>query len=470
MVQDFEIVDKNTDIGYYAGYLAATFSLCQFVTGFGWGYLSDRYGRRSILLFGLFSNALTMSCFGLSKRFVWAIMARMVGGLLNGNMGIAKSILADITDTSNRPFAFSLLGLMWGLGMIAGPIIGGFFCDPVKNIPFFKASLFLKEYPYFLPCFISSCISIFGFLMALVLLPETAPHLGAYQFLLDVETEEELTNELMIPPAAASPLIFATGKNASVSDIFKSLTVQSTAPIESIWDAASEGIEIEDDELEIMDPITINPLAIKTIGSYALLALQNVVFEEFFSVWAVAPIDNGLALHSHHIGSILSIMGALTIVFQLGIYPVLTKQWSPYSIYQATLPIFMLVWMGLPMLVYIAQEPARKYLITCLTILLGFRRFAIVTTYTSMNILITQAATEKTMGLVNGLAQTAVSLVRGIGPIIGGSIWSWSTEHSDGFISYTMVFFLLLALNLVALIHSFYIAPQQKFEIVVEDY
>jgi MFS family permease len=471
MVKDFVIVDHENQIGYYAGFLAASFPLSQFITGLGWGFLSDRYGRRNILLIGLLSNAITMSCFGLSKRFLWAIVSRMAGGFMNGNMGIAKSILADITDSSNRALAFSLLGLMWGLGMIAGPIFGGFFSDPVRQFPqWVGSSVFLKTYPYFLPCFISSCVSMLSFIITLLFLPETAPRYGSYQFLLDVETEDVDSQEnATIPPAGSSHLIFSHSNNASVSDIFKSLTLSNPSPVEQIWDAASEGIDVGDDEAEYLEPVSINPLAIQTIGGYALVSLQNVVFEELFSVWAVAPVDNGLALHPHQIGSILSIMGALTIVFQLLVYPILSKQWTPYRIYQVTLPLFLIIWIGIPSLVYIAREPSRKYLISSLTILMGLRRFAIVATYTSMNILITHAATEKTMGVVNGLAQTVVSLIRGIGPIIGGSMWSWSITHSAGFLSYYTVYLLLCLLTIAAFIHSFYIKPIPKFEIVVED-
>jgi MFS family permease len=472
MVKDFAIVEDDTKIGYYAGFLAATFSLSQFVTGLGWGYLSDRYGRRPILLVGLLSNAVTMACFGLSKSYLWAIAMRVFAGLLNGNMGIAKSILADITDSSTRPFAFSLLGLMWGLGLITGPILGGFLSDPAKNIPSIFGNIeFFKTFRYFLPCFACSCFSGLAFISGIFMLPETAPNLGAYQFILEVDEADDIEEAgFAVPPVTSSPLILSQGKNASVSDIFKSLSLPPQDDRVQIWDAASEGIEVEEEDNPEHDtPIAISPLAVRTIFGYAMIALKNVIFEELFSLWAVAPVDNGLGLHPHQIGGILSIMGGLTLVSQLIVYPLMTKRWSPYKLYQVTLPIFLFVWAALPSLVYIAKDPLRQYLVPALTILMGLRRFAIVTTFTSMNIMITQAATDKTMGLVNGLAQTVISLVRGIGPIIGGSMWSWSVEHSDGFLSYYMVYFFLQLLTISGLIQSFFIEPEQRFELVRDE-
>ena len=85
LLEDFGIAER--DIGYYSGFIASSFSLAQLLTSAGWGALSDRIGRRPVLLMGLFGNAITMISFGLSKSLVWCLISRFCCGMLNGNIG-----------------------------------------------------------------------------------------------------------------------------------------------------------------------------------------------------------------------------------------------------------------------------------------------------------------------------------------------------------------------------------------------
>ena len=85
MIRDFNIEEAN--IGYFVGFVASSFSLAQLLTSAGWGALSDRIGRRPVLLMGLFGNAITMISFGLSKSLVWCLISRFCCGMLNGNIG-----------------------------------------------------------------------------------------------------------------------------------------------------------------------------------------------------------------------------------------------------------------------------------------------------------------------------------------------------------------------------------------------
>jgi MFS family permease len=91
-----------------------------------WGKISDRYGRRPVLLCGLIGNALSTCLFGLSKNLAWAVGARALCGIMNGNAGVARSMVSEITDHTNKAKAFSLFGFCWGAGMI-GKFISGFF-------------------------------------------------------------------------------------------------------------------------------------------------------------------------------------------------------------------------------------------------------------------------------------------------------------------------------------------------------
>ena len=83
-------------IGHKAGYLASGYFIGNFIGSFVWGWISDRVGRRPVLLFGI---AATITCellFGFSQNFSWAIIARFSWGLLNGNIGVAKTYISEV--------------------------------------------------------------------------------------------------------------------------------------------------------------------------------------------------------------------------------------------------------------------------------------------------------------------------------------------------------------------------------------
>ncbi|KAF9941945.1 hypothetical protein BGZ67_003516 [Mortierella alpina] len=100
--------------------------------------------------------------------------SRSMCGLLNGNVGVAKSMLGEIADPSNQSQAFGLFGFAWGIGMIVGPVLGGYLANPAKTFPdTFGDWEFFIEYPYFLPCFIASMGSVIGFIVGYFFLEET---------------------------------------------------------------------------------------------------------------------------------------------------------------------------------------------------------------------------------------------------------------------------------------------------------
>ncbi len=87
MVEDFNITDDKTKISVYAGMVTSAFTLAEFSTGVLWGRLSDRIGRKPVLLTGLAGTALSVLVFGFAPNLTVALIARALGGLLNGYVG-----------------------------------------------------------------------------------------------------------------------------------------------------------------------------------------------------------------------------------------------------------------------------------------------------------------------------------------------------------------------------------------------
>ena len=127
MIRDFGV--NEHDVGSYAGVLSGCFCISQFVSSFGWGWFSDFYSKQKILLFGITCGMTAMLILGFSKSYYQAISARIIGGLFNGNVGVMRSWIADITYEKNRTFAFSTCALGWGFGTVIASISGGLLVD-----------------------------------------------------------------------------------------------------------------------------------------------------------------------------------------------------------------------------------------------------------------------------------------------------------------------------------------------------
>ncbi|KDE03849.1 hypothetical protein MVLG_05672 [Microbotryum lychnidis-dioicae p1A1 Lamole] len=157
-------------VGFWTGVVSSVFFLSQFLTSLLWVSVAEKHGRRAVLFTSLLGNGVTLMLFGTSKNLGTAISVRLGMGLFNGAVGVARSAVQAITDSSNESKAFTYMGLSWGLGGIVGSIIGGLAENPVRNHPrFFGDSVLFKEYPYLLPCLIAGSVTTSGAILSLCL-------------------------------------------------------------------------------------------------------------------------------------------------------------------------------------------------------------------------------------------------------------------------------------------------------------
>jgi len=156
------------------------FFLSQFLTSLLWVSVANKHGRRVVLFSSLLGNGLSLMAFGTSKNLKSAIATRLAMGLFNGAVGVARSAVGDLTDSSNSGRAYTYMGLSWGLGGIVGSVIGGLTENPVRNYPYlFGDSILFAEYPYLLPCLIAGSVTLIGALLSLFLGPDGGPREGA---------------------------------------------------------------------------------------------------------------------------------------------------------------------------------------------------------------------------------------------------------------------------------------------------
>lgn len=103
----------------------AVYSLCAGLAGPFWGHLSDRIGRKWVLMICLFGGALSYACLGSSNALWMVYAARAFGGLMAGSLPVASALMADLSTPERRAKAMGLVGTAFGIGLILGPLLGG---------------------------------------------------------------------------------------------------------------------------------------------------------------------------------------------------------------------------------------------------------------------------------------------------------------------------------------------------------
>lgn len=121
----------------FGGALGALYSVLQFVAAPLWGGLSDRYGRRPILLISLFGLFVSYLMWIFAGSFTLLILARFLGGIMGGNLSVATAVVADVTTQENRSKGMAWVGIAFALGFIVGPALGGLLTsvNPLEHFP-----------------------------------------------------------------------------------------------------------------------------------------------------------------------------------------------------------------------------------------------------------------------------------------------------------------------------------------------
>jgi MFS transporter, DHA1 family, tetracycline resistance protein len=120
----------------YGGWLLAAYSITQFISSPIVGGLSDRFGRRPILLASLFGFTIDYLFLAVAPTIGWLFVGRVVAGVMGASFTTASAYIADISTPQNRTQNFGMIGACFGLGFIIGPVIGGFLGEIGPRVPF----------------------------------------------------------------------------------------------------------------------------------------------------------------------------------------------------------------------------------------------------------------------------------------------------------------------------------------------
>jgi DHA1 family tetracycline resistance protein-like MFS transporter len=173
------------------GLLFASFSVAQFVAAPVLGELSDRWGRRPILIFSLLGTVVSFALLAMAHSITLLFIARIVDGLSGGNITTARAYIADVTPVEDRAKRYGLIGAAFGLGFIFGPALGGLFA----------------HISYTAPIWAAAAVSAVAALLAYLWLPEPERHVSEG----DVPPWWRALADLMSRPGLRSILIVDLG-------------------------------------------------------------------------------------------------------------------------------------------------------------------------------------------------------------------------------------------------------------------
>ncbi|KAJ4912009.1 Protein ZINC INDUCED FACILITATOR-LIKE 1 [Raphanus sativus] len=370
MIDDFNIAKKEEDIGFYAGFVGCSFMLGRTLTSVIWGVVADRYGRKPVILIGTASVVIFNTLFGLSVNFWMAILTRFCLGSFNGLLVPIKAYAMETFRDEYHGLALSTVSTAWGIGLIIGPAMGGFLAQvfsPAKQYP----SLFSEE-------------SIFG------KFPYFLPCLVISCFAL---------------------LVFII-----------SLCIPETLHNHKIDNAVSH-----DESFDAGSLLKNWPL-ISSIFVYCIFALHDMAYTEIFSLWANSPRKyGGLSYSTNDVGTVLAISGLGLFCFQVFVYPLAERLLGPMLVTRLTGALMIPIQMSYPFIANLSGL-SLSLLLNCASILINVLS---VSAITGLLILQNKAVDQRQRGAANGIAMTAMSLFKTVGPAGAGILFSWSERRPN---------------------------------------
>ncbi|WVO13940.1 hypothetical protein L204_101565 [Cryptococcus depauperatus] len=458
MVEELGVTDSHDQIGFYSGLVESVFAFAEFFAVYYWAKLSDKIGRKPVLLFGLVGIAITGPLFGLARSLWTMILFRSLCGALNGNVAVIKAAIGDITDESNSTEAFAMYGLAWTVGSMVGNALGGVLSHPYERFPEWFGSLeMFKIYPYLLPCLVCTGLTVLGISCTVLYFKESLPGFesprSVFRFPLHINTT---LSHLSI--SLSSPLSRTHTHRRNESLEFMESDLETSVALEDMREERlSEGRMNRNfskgrstNEWDLWKLMRLRKVKIM---------VWNVFLNAFMqSTWNAAVLlfffdrHHGLAMSPAAIGTAMALNGIWTVMCQILLLTPIRHWLGVTRAYQVLSAGYPFVWCFLPMLrlVLTATESplpsdtkhglhvdhlvvypeTRAWPTTiCVNLYLVFTSFVGLSGSLTM-VLVNNVSPDKTaLGAINGICTAAGCMARVLGPSLVSTLFAMSMDR-----------------------------------------
>jgi len=348
------------------GLLLTVYALAQFIFTPVLGALSDRYGRRPIILASLLIEALSLALSAVAGSLAILVVARFIGGLGASNIGSAQAVVADVTPVEGRARGMGLIGAAIGLGFVVGPALGGLVAPLGPAVPFWVAM----------------SVALANALLVLRFLPETR------------YARTESPPDLFAPRAVRRSAHRTTRKVP---------TLPSTAPASTV--IRGMGAAFAGWRRVLRNPVVVRLVVINLLFTVAFTAMEAVfpLFTQHSFGWKA--IQNGY---------IFTYAGIVIVLMQGGLVGQLVKRWGERSLLITGL---VMLAAGLALLSWSTN-------LALLLVALGVVSISDGAVTPVVSALLSFASPPTTQGETLGLAQGVAGLGRVIGPLAAGSAFA----------------------------------------------
>ncbi|KAJ5095981.1 hypothetical protein NUU61_005337 [Penicillium alfredii] len=434
-LKSFDPSLPDSTISAQAGMLQGSFTAAQFLTAVWWGRLADAewMGRKRVLLIGLLGTCISCLGFGFSRSFVSAAIFRTLGGVLNSNVGVMRTMIAEIiVEKKFQSRAFLLLPMCFNIGVIIGPILGGSLADPVNSFPqlFGPGSLlggkdgvcWMQHWPYALPNVLSA-IFIFASLAAVFFGLDETHETARYRR----DWGRKLGKKLVRLASRRRRHYRPLTQSADDESLYLDGSVGTwSAPSSPARSRAPPRPHKRQGFRQIW---TRNVLL--TLLCHFLLAFHTSAFNSMTFVFLPTPrapegsrtgffhFSGGLGLPSSRVGLATAIIGFIGLPLQILLYPKIQSKLGTLTSFRMFLPFSPLSYLLMPFLVVL---PRIAWLVwPAFTLVVGLQVVSRTFALPAAIILVNNCVTEPSiLGTVHGVAQSISSAARTLGPFFGG--------------------------------------------------
>ena len=458
------VAEDKDESGFYAGFLAAGFMIGRALTAVPWGVLSDRKGRRPVLIVCCVTMGVFQLMFGLSRTFGTALVSRTLLGLFNGLVGTAKTVASELVpaeraDLQAKSASYMMLGV--SLAFLLGPAVGGYLAEPATTIGGGLDTALMRRYPYLLPNIVGFVLSLLAAVAVFAWVPETVGRQCSLQPPDDAVDSEHDDDGGVLAPADVTlevevemtALALRDDDDQEGDDGAPQLSFREQhrhpgaagrrrrrepAPLEQPLSPAATGgggggggggdgggSDGGGSGMAATCRLLRNRHIRLAVLVYAAHSFCSIFIGEMYPLWCIASTDRGgLAWTIAEVGTSVSVTGIMLLPYQLWLYPRLAKRTPPIRLMFLTMAALIPTCVFFPFIGFFSL--ARGASIALTTVVRGTLSLLSTTVFTSSFLLINNSCLSKQRGAVNGLAMFVASFTKAMGPIVGAELFAWS--------------------------------------------